>query len=221
MYINYDSKQIFKWLLSIILILTLLNSFGIFLKFNFDNLYVNSLVRIIDFDTEANIPTFFSAVMLLISSGLLLYISNRKKTTNSSYTLWLILAIIFLFLSIDESAVLHERLIVVTRNMFNLKGLLFFGWVIPYGIILIILSFIYIPFLIKLDVKTRNIFVFSALIFVFGALIIELFEGKNYEFNGADIIHSIYYTFEEFFEMLGVSIFIYGLLDYISRNVNK
>jgi len=71
---------------------------------------------------------------LLIASILLSFIASAHKKTNSPYVLWAILAAIFLFFSIDEISSIHESLTAPVREIFNTSGLLFFAWVIPYGI---------------------------------------------------------------------------------------
>ncbi|WP_298998260.1 hypothetical protein ACOKFD_01540 [Flagellimonas sp. S174] len=146
-----------------------------------------------------------------------LKINHKKKIK----FYWLGLAVIFLFLSLDEMISIHESLIHVTRKKFDLSGLFYFSWVLPYGILLIVISFVFFRFLINLPKKTLKLFVVSAIIYVGGALGVELFEGKYFEEHGENLIFAIFYTIEESMEMLGISIFIWALLDYIAQNVGK
>ncbi len=54
------------------------------------------------------------------------------------------------------------------------------------------------------------------MIFVLGAVGVELLEGHHYELYGsADVTFAIFYTIEEFMEMFGIVLFIYTLLTYI------
>ena len=51
------------------------------------------------------------------------------------YPAWLraVLAVIFLYLSIDESAQIHELINPALTDSFNLGGVFYFSWVIPFG----------------------------------------------------------------------------------------
>ncbi len=47
---------------------------------------------------------------------------------------------IYTFLAIDETAQIHEKLIAPIRVAFGLTGALYFAWVIPYGIGVLVLA---------------------------------------------------------------------------------
>jgi len=135
---------------------------------------------------------------------------------DSSYLPWLGLAIIFLFLSIDETASFHERLITPVRESLNTSGLLYYAWVIPYGIALTVFVIAYLKFLMSLPKNIMILFVVSGATFVSGALGFELVGGRYVEIHGSsNLLYSFFYTCEEFLEMLGIVIFIYTLLTYI------
>ena len=126
------------------------------------------------------------------------------------------LAVIFLFLSIDEISSIHERLTKLVRALLDTSGLLFSAWVIPYGLAVIVFVAAYLRFLIRLPKKIMFLFVVSGMIFVLGAVGIELLEGHHYELHGsADVTFAVFYTIEEFMEMFGIALFIYTLLSYI------
>lgn len=202
----------------IILILLSINILGIVTKFYFDHDTVYGLIRLFDFDTERNIPTFFSSLVLICSSLLLFIITTLHRKNGSRYLPWLGLALIFLFLSIDEIASIHERLKLPVREMLNPSGLLYFAWVIPYGIATAIIAAIYFRFLINLPGRILVLFVISGLTFVSGAIGLELLGGRHYELHGPDnITYLIMYTCEEFLEMSGSAIFLYSLLLYMNH----
>ena len=61
------------------------------------------------------------------------------------------------------------------------------------------------------------LFVVSAIIYVGGAMFIEMFEGKHEEVAGTqNLVYSTFVAFEEFCEMAGIALFIYALLQYLS-----
>jgi len=155
--------------------------------------------------------------MLLICALLLWYIYKNMEFKKKLP--WFVLSMIFLFLSFDEIFGVHERLIGYTRETFNLSGYLYFSWVLPYGIVTAFIAIIYIPFLARLPNKIRFLFILAGLIFVLGAIGIEALGAKHFEsFGGDNLEYVLYYTLEEFLEMIGISIFIFALLLYISNN---
>ena len=74
-------------------------------------------IRIFDVNGEANIPTWFSSLLLVLNSFILAIIAIRTKAQQGRYyTQWFVLAVVFLYLSIDEAALLHEM---VEKSRFN------------------------------------------------------------------------------------------------------
>ncbi len=170
-----------------------------------------------NFNTESNIPTFYSSVALLIVSILLSIIALAHKRLDSSYFHWLGLAVIFLFLSFDEITVVHEGLIAPVRQSLNTTGLLYNAWVILYGIALMVFAITYLKFLMSLPKKIMILFVVSGTTYVAGVIGFELLGGWLVQLHGSNnMTFSILYTCEEFFEMFGIVIFIYTLLLYMA-----
>ena len=182
-------------------------------------------------DGEANIPTLYSSILLLTSSFLLFFISKATNTKKYEMFSWIGLSLIFSFLAIDEFAMIHEgagELFAVYFNTDQIDNIVPFslGWTLPVSIILIFLTFIYWSFIFNLPKKTRFLFCLSAIIFVSGAIGFEII-GLNIE---SDVISNVPYVLfllieiiniEELFEMIGVSLFIFSLLDYLNfKNEN-
>ena len=215
MNIEIPPRVVFTKFLCLIFVLLFFNIVGIISKFYLNN-NAYGLIPLFDFSAEKNIPTFFSSVILLFASSLLSIIAVTNKRNGAKYLAWLWLAIIFLYLSIDEIASIHEMLTDPVRKLFNTSGLLYYAWVIPYGIALIVFVVVYFKFLIRLPNYIKRLFVISGATFVSGAIGFELFGGRHFELHGRDnLIYSSLYTCEEFLEMLGIVIFIYALLLYI------
>lgn len=215
---NYQLNpgNIFIKLLYLILALVFFNVLGLISKYYFNHPTVYGLVPLFDLSEENNVPTLYASFTLLVASFLLLIIAIKHKMSDSASLPWFGLSIIFLFLSIDEFAQIHEQTILPFRNSFNTSGYLLFAWVIPYGIGLIVFVIAYLKFLIKLPRNIMFLFIISGAMYVIGALGFELLEAKHSEAYG---FHNVYYSFlftcEESLEMLGVATFIYALLKYI------
>ena len=215
-HLNFSVSFLCKLLSYFFLTLLLFNMAVIIIRlyFGHDNLY--GLTSFFDFNSENNLPTYFSSLMLFLSSCLLSVIAVTHKSNHASYRLWFVLAFIFLFLSLDEMASIHEMLSIPMRDMLHASGLLYYAWVVPYGVALVIFVISYIKLLKNLPRNIMYLFLISGTLFVLGAIGFELIGGWYYELHGkSDLNYAILYTCEESLEMLGVILFIYTLLLYM------
>jgi len=213
-----EAKRFLTFNLLFIALLLTGNVVGIILTFLFNHDYVFGLVPLFNFDTELNIPTFYSALALLFSSFLLFTIGYKNKQASLPYLAWLALAFIFVFLAIDETFIIHENLIVPVRESLGTSGLFFYAWVIPYGIGLLFFLLIFSKFLISLPKKSLIYFVASGTIFVTGAIGFELIGGQHAEIHGREnVAYAMITTTEELLEMVGIAFFIYSLFHHIQH----
>ena len=179
--------------------------------------------RFFGFDEEANFPTLYSFVTLAICSGLLAIISAIAKTTSFRYAKsWRALSFIFLFLAVDEACSIHEILIPLIKIVADTRGLLYFPWVIPAGILLIVFLFLFHRFIYNLPRKTRNLFLLAGGIYIGGALIMEMIGAYLADIGGLDTMaYWLAATIEELLEMFGILIFIHALLSYIRTHLRE
>jgi len=215
MNINLFPQKIIKINLYLIFFLLFSNLLGIVSRFYFNLDTTYGLIKLFNFNMEKNIPTFYSSVALLICSVLLLSIALTHKKYKSPHFMWLGLSAIFLFLSIDEISSIHEMFNKSIRETLGTSGFLFYAWIIPYGIALIVFIVSYSKFLFQLPKNTMVLFLVSGATFISGAIGFEMFGGRHAElFGRSNILYAFYYTCEEFLEMIGIAMFIYTLLSY-------
>ena len=179
------------------------------------------LYALLHVGTDVSIPTWYSSFALLLCAFLLLIIGKAKNSVRALYSRhWTALGWIFLALSVDEVAGIHETIGRNVRSVVTLSGVLNYHWVVVGIPFVLVLAVAYLRFLFHLPVKTRNLFVISAVLFVAGALGMEMYNARYDYLHGFDNLH--YWTmtgFEEFLEKLGVVVFIYTLLDYMEAHV--
>jgi hypothetical protein len=145
-----------------------------------------------------------------------------SKDSNRPYFGWYGLSVVFYFLAIDEAISIHEMFNKFARDNFGIGGVFYYGWIIPYGIALLVLLGVYIPFLRMLPMDIALLFIVSGLIFVFGAVGFEMLGGRYKDLYFEETkMYIVYFTIEEFLEMTGISLFIYSLLTYISDHIGK
>jgi hypothetical protein len=81
---------------------------------------------------ETNLPTFFSVFLLLSCCLVLAIISAQKYATSDQWVFrWVILAVVFFGMALDEFASMHELVGYKIRHYFGLSGWLL---VIAHGV---------------------------------------------------------------------------------------
>ena len=217
---NISAKQIYRILQYLAIGLALAGLGGVLSNYLLgDFLLKPTFLRLTDLKEEVSIGTWYSSSLLLVASLLLFVTALIEKKMKSAYiTHWKALSIIFLFLSLDEAASIHE----IGDGLHDILGIhtaTTFLWTVPYTILLLFLIFWYYKFLFSLPKKTRNLFFLSGAIFIFGALGLELFAAVLTQFGLAKIVPFTIIV-EEFCELFGVTLFIYALTLHISSLVN-
>lgn len=234
-FLQISPTSVYHFLLKILAVLIVLNFIayfvGYYLRLNGIDSHTihNQILRLFNFYDEYNFPSYFSTINLFISSGLLYYIAKVEKSKGDSiyHKHWLYLSYIFAFLALDELLMFHEIMIKPVRyflsnsvEMENL-GILYHAWVVPYLIFAIAVGLYYFKFVFSLPKRIMLNFIIAGVIFVTGAVGLEMVEGKLAEMAGGEnYSNSIYYTLcvalEESMEMFGIILFIRTLLEYIA-----
>ena len=218
---NFYTSAFIRLLVFFISILLITHCLSIYLLIEFPNAkddgsFYGKLIQLFNFDIEANLPTFFSSLLLLLNGLLLSFIAYTHRKTKTKYLPWVGMAFIFFFLSLDEMITIHEHLIQPTRDLFGTSGYLYYAWIIPYGILAILLGIVYSRFLLRLPKRVLLLFILAAVVFLSGAIGMESISAMQHDQYGMDnIVYHMMYTVEELLEMSGSTIFCFALLTYI------
>ena len=218
MHIELTPLRVYRCLLILIGLLLIANSIAIVLVNFTIHDHAWGMISLFSFNIERNVPTFYAALTILVAAFLLAAVGRRHQSAKEASLPWYFLGLVFLFISFDEVASLHERLIRPARDFLKTGGALYFAWVIPYGVAVLLLALVYIPFLKTLPRRTATIFVVSGVLFVGGAVGMELIGGNHYELHGpSNLGYGIIFTLEELLEKVGMATFVFGILDYMTR----
>ena len=216
-------KQVTRFFALTVIFLTLAHLAGQFSTYvlGYDNIF--GIIPMFSLNREENIPALYSTLSLLFCGLLLAIIAAGKNRKRAAYRYhWAGLAAIFIYLSMDEALSFHESSTRPLRSALNTEGALFYAWIIPYSIGLVLLLLIYIKFILNLPGKTRSLLLLAGIVFVAGAIGMELVAGPHdAQFGRDNPVYSLYSTIEEVLEMSGIVIFIYALLSYITSDLNK
>lgn len=213
-----SKSKILRNLFIAIVLLIVGNLFSVYLLFNtagMEDKVTRLLVKLLNVNLEANLPTYFSALVLLGDAILLAFIAYGCKAIGEKFWHWIGLSAIFVFISLDEMIQIHEQLRAPMEALFNTSGVLYFAWFIPYVAIMLVVGIAYFKFMMRLPKKILKLFILAGFVFVFGAVGMEMLGGMHAEVHGEETVtYALMYSFEEFLEMSGAAIFFYALISY-------
>jgi len=155
------------------------------------------LLQLFDLDEENNLPTWFSSFLLLNNAFFLALMARSERAKDKLY--WRLMSVGFLLLSIDEVAGLHE----------SFNSSIEMNWAIPGAILVIIIAVAFIPFLLRLRRGLAGLFILSGVVFVSGAIIVELL---SEDMDSDSLGYMLAVALEEGLEMLGAWLFLRTLL---------
>ena len=172
--------------------------------------HIDALVPFLSLSYEHNVPTWFSSVLLFCCALALGTIARSPGPGRRAH--WAVLGFIFLFMSLDETAQLHEHLGLLLEG----RGVLYFSWVIPAALAVAVGGLAFLPFLRALPSRRRNQFMAAGVTYVAGALLMELPLGWWTERAGNDnLTYAAIDHLEELLEMLGASLFLAALVEQL------
>jgi len=183
-------------------------------------------LRLLDVRGEQSVPTYVSSINLLLASILIFIIySYEKSNKQNDAGYWLFLSILFLYLSIDESASIHENFKNVHRYLVReelISPILDTHQWLPFGVFFVfVVSIVLLPFVRRLPADTRRYFLIAGCVFITGAVGFEYLGGVMINTgiveSKQDWAYLIRRLFEEGFEMYGVAIFNCALYREILR----
>jgi hypothetical protein len=171
------------------------------------------LVDLLSLSFERNVPTWGASSLLLLASAALAVSAERASSHRPA---WWALSVIFLFMSLDEAIEIHEHL----GGLIEGRGVLYFSWVIPAAVIVLVLGLSFLRFLARLDSVDRRPFVVAGAIYVGGALGMELPLGWWTERAGDDnLVYGLLDWIEETLELVGLTVFLLALRARLARTI--
>jgi hypothetical protein len=185
------------------------------------NLFISPMYsktyELLNLNGEANLPTWFSSMQWFYAAVLFGHFSYRNFKRNDVRTWWLaLLALMFLMLSLDEVAQVHEwlgsrsdaLLPGGTRNdtVFHQTGF----WIVLLGV-----PFLVVFLAIAVSIRrylSQSPGAFAKLvigmgIMLFGSLVVEAM--ANFVV-ARSMLHAVQISFEELFEMVGITTIVWA-----------
>jgi hypothetical protein len=116
----------------------------------------------------------------------------------------------------------HERLIRPVRTGLNVEGYLYFAWIIPYAVGVVVLAFLAVPAIWRLGWRYRVLFGTSGVVYLSGAIGVEMLGGNLYQANQeqVNLNYRLLQTVEECLEYIGLIILTFTSLDLIRTRID-
>ena len=178
---------------------------------------LGGLVKLFNLDGDETLPTWFNSFLLfLLCIATWTIARSGASRTPCLRRGWKFLSFLFLVMSIDEVATLHECLGRVFKTLWAAKGYFYFGFVIPGTVLAVALFVAYLPFLRALPRKLAFGMFGAGLIYVTGAAFVEALSANWYYLYGQKAaVYLLLANLEELLEMTGLILFLHVLLDYL------
>ena len=212
-----DLRRCHKIICIAFIALFILNAFVISFASFTGHYNMLGVFRLFYFNSEANFPTFLSVFNEVFAAFLLFYIYRTYKENKLRYAkYWLILSIGFLYLAIDDFTQIHESASVILQEYFHTGGWFYYAWVIPAIMIIALSGGYFLRFYLQLPVRYKLLFGLSMLLFLMGALGMELISGQFAPDRGFfDMKVAILATIEQSIQWIGGIVFLYAITDYM------
>jgi hypothetical protein len=172
---------------------------------------VHRAYRLFYVDFEGNLPTWWSAVILLACGGLAALLGSQAGSARRD---WRWLAFLFVAMATDEAASLHELLQPPLRAALDSPRWLRYPLILPGMVVAAVLVLRFHRFAASLGATGRRLG-WGALVFAAGALGLETVGGWFApEAIGPNATYSLVVTLEEACEMTGAAMVLVALLGH-------
>lgn len=177
--------------------------------------------RVFNVDQEANIPTWFTGAVALYLAMTASMIASIVKSQGKRAWAWRGIALIGIYISLDELSGIHELAITPIRNTWDISPWLYQSWVIPAMIIVIIITALYIRFIWHLPSYARTYILLAGFLYVGGAIGVESIGGFILSTQGLTDWYVQLSHIEEFLEMMGLILALYAITEYARRELKS
>jgi hypothetical protein len=211
-------RLVLKPIVAAIVVLNVLNAIAVFL-YHHRHHHGGRFFSTFSLDKEANVPSWFSSALLLSAAALLALVALDARARRDRWGRhWAGLSLVYVVLSLDETAEIHERIGSWLRAHLDLHGPLHYAGIIPALALAVLVGVAYVRFLRALPRLTRLGILVAAAVYVVGAAGVEAMTGWWAESHGSrSTALLLVSTIEENLEMIGTTLFILVVLSYLAR----
>ena len=230
LHLHISPRLVFSWLFAIVVTFTAISVASDLIRFRDGHRSkMTWWMALFNLDRPLGVPTFFKGILLFVCAAALAAIALHQWRQRDSFRFhWAALAMIFLYLSLDEMCALHNQLETMMKQRGGgdggagtneYHGVWHYSWVIPALACLALVGVAYLWFVFRLPSATRTGVILSFVLCVGGAVGLEMLGGWLAERIGGEELGqnlpcALLANLEEFTEMLGLTVFLHTLLNY-------
>jgi hypothetical protein len=212
-----EAKKIIFWLIGLEMIFVLLY---LVTHVFWADLPWGPVRTLFNLDGDLSIPAWFSSIQLFMTGSVLLVASLNNRHKHRMPTALLVAGgMLFIFLSADEGAAIHEKLTDVARTL-EMDWLLFRGdhgaWIAVYAVMFLMIAAFGARYLITVwkNFRRESLLALSgAVTLVAGGVGLEILGYLMFSQQGKKpFMYKVEVACEEMLEMAGVSIILYAVL---------
>jgi hypothetical protein len=198
--------------------LTVLSVAAVVYKYEIEPGPHREMMRIANLDEEGGLQAWYQSSTLLLCGVLMFLIALVRRRDGAAYVRhWAILGVVFACLAVDEAAKLHELTISPLQDRLDAGGVLYYTWIVPAALILLVLGASYLGFLRNLAPRTRALFLTAAALYIGGAMGFEAVNGLYVDQHGNDtLVYALLTNLEEVLEMTGVLVLLSALMSELA-----
>ncbi len=193
------------------------------------HLHYGSRIEIFNIDKERSFNAIVSSTQFLfigIFGSLHAILLYALKSSWRRIIPWALLGVGCIYFAVDDSFEIHERLGVMLNKVFSLGGYFgeSFNWLIYFAPFLLLGA--YMLYFVSREIwktsKINALCIALGLCFFIAALGLEYYEGIILVTGSQPMkLYHRLLLFEEFFELIGVSFILTGIISYVSKQMRK
>jgi hypothetical protein len=173
-------------------------------------------LRWFDVNSERNVPTAWSALLLLACSVVSALLAVRGRGSAVPGSGWVLVSVTCAFLAVDESFEVHERLGGLGATVADDR--LHFAWVVPGAALATVVGLVLLRRLRAQPVQVRRRLVAAGAVYLTGALVLETASGQVLlAFGAGGKAYTLVTSVEEGLEMAGASLLLAALLVQLAQ----
>jgi len=220
------SKKLLYWLIAVLVILGVAHLTLQYVNINVMNEEFGSFFELtnrFDFDDEASIPTWVSQfifILISFSSLLLVYLEKQK----AKKAIWAVVSAVALLGSLDEVATLHENILQSLHLLFfdeSAPTALANAWVIIIPFVVIAGGLFTYKAVALLPKRTLQLLISALVIYMSGAVLVDIVTSSRDSSEATFASQGILVAIEELLELVGLTITLYAIVEYIERKFSK
>lgn len=187
---------------------------SVVLKFGLGLDYALGVVPLLNLDGESSLGTWVATVLLL-SCGLLSWAEMRLARAARSHWWrnWAVLGAVFVLMSLDEVARIHDRVSDPLQRLLGTSGVLYYAWLVPVLVLGVAFLLYQARFLQALG-RTGRQLLLAGIVFVLGAAGLEMAQGVAIS-SGGRSTWDVFPVLEELLEFAGVMLALRALLAHL------